>query len=350
MQITPFLGEVIILLLMAVCCLRTYFIKNTRLDSLSIFAPLTLILSVLQIINWGFNIGEILLLLIAFIVFCVNYRSLIKFCYHLYIDSYSTAFIIGSSFCLALIIFAAVIFSINIPCPLSPKKYQVNVKSDFYSKQDDGTYKIPDKLFASKTLKLTVYSPAKENPVIQKNTVVLFVPDKRAGFESYEPYLVLLAKNGYKVYCGFFDFSTVEGTSKYMPGALLQRNLIHSVRKADSDIQYFNSHPEYYDAHAKEFEILTKIADDNESVLRNFVIVGDGASGNCFDRIKNPARTIAASFSLSSVDEYKTSGYGFIQQTDPLYASFRYKLKKDKNSFVSSYAVMKTKNVIEAVK
>lgn len=348
MLITPFFGEVLILTMMAVCCLRTYFIKKTRLDALSTFAPLALVISLLQIVSWGFNFCEILLLLISLIVFIVNYRSFVKFCNHLYVDTYSTPFIVFSSISLALIIFAAVVFTMNIPRPLSPKKYQVKIESTYFSKQSDGTYKVSDDIFVDKSLKLTVYSPSEENTNEKKDTVILFVPDKRAAALAYEPYLVLLARSGYKIYCGNFNFSTVEGTNKYLPDAVSRRNLIHNVRKANSDSEYFDANQKYYKAYAREFEILSKIADDNESVLKKFVAVGDGASGSCFDKIVNPSRNIVAAFSLTTVDEYKTSGYGFIQQTDPLYAAMRYGIKQDKTNFVPSYAVMKTRNVIEA--
>ncbi|MCQ2600143.1 MAG: hypothetical protein MJ184_02130 [Treponema sp.] len=347
MLITPFFGEVLILTMMAVCCLRTYFIKKTRLDAITTFAPLAFVISILQIISWGFNFCEILLFLISLIVFIVNYRSFIRFCNHLYVDTYSTSFIVFSSISLALIIFAAVVFTLYMPQPLSPKKYQVTVTSTYFSKQKDGSYKEADDLFIDKSLKLTVYSPSLENTDKTKNTVVLFVPDKRAGALAYEPYLVLLAKSGYKVYCGNFDFSTVEGNLKFLPTAVSRRNLIHNVRREDSDKKYFDANPQFYDAYAREFEILIKIADAIEPKSRYFAIVCDGVAENCFYKIKNPARPIAASFDLAKVSEYKTSGYGFIQQTDPLYAAMRYGLKKDKIYFVPSYAVMKTKNAIE---
>lgn len=349
MLITPFFGEVLILTMMAVCCLRTYFIKKTRLDAITTFAPLAFVISILQIISWGFNFCEILLFLVSLIVFIVNYRSFIRFCNHLYVDTYSTPFIVFSSISLALIIFATVICIIYMPQPLSPKKYQVTVTSTYLSKQKDGSYKESDDLFADKSLKLTVYSPSSENADKTINSVVLFVPDKRAAALAYEPYLVLLAKSGYKVYCGNFNFSTVEGNLKFLPTSVSRRNLIHNVRKEASDKKYFDANPQFSDAYAKEFEILIKIADAIEPKSKYFAVVCDGAS-DCFYKIKNPARPISASFDFARVSEYKTSGYGFIQQTDPLYAAIRYGLRKDKTYFIPSYLVTKTKDAIEAAK
>ena len=116
-----------------------------------------------------------------------------------------------------------------------------------------------------------------------------------------------------------------------------------------TDKKYFDANPQFSDAYAKEFEILIKIADAIEPKSKYFAVVCDGAS-DCFYKIKNPARPISASFDLARVSEYKTSGYGFIQQTDPLYAAIKYGLRKDKTYFIPSYLVTKTKDAIEAAK
>lgn len=348
MLITPLYGEVLILFILIVCCLRTYFIKTTRLDSLASFSVLALGLSIVQILNWGFNLCELIVFVVSAVVFIVNYRSFVRFCNHLYIDSYTKFFITASSIALALVVFSTVILFCNAPYILSPKKYHVSVESFSYAKQDDGTYKESSDLFGDKRLKLSIYSPDRENPN-KNDTVILFVPDKRAGLLAYEPYFVLLAKSGYKVYCGRFDFSTVNDSKSVKINSFLQRKLIQEVRKENSEKKYFSEHPEYYNAYAKEFEVLSSIADERESVLKKFVIAGDGASGDCFNRITNPARKIYKCFSLSSVDEYKTSGFGFIQQTDPLSARMLYGLKPDRNSFIPSYSVMKTKQAFEDI-
>lgn len=349
MLITPFFGEILILSVLAICCLRTYFITNTRRDSLALFAPFAVLLNVLQIINWGFNISEILILIITIIVAGTNWRSFIRFCNHLYVDEYSTPFIVSSSISLVLIIFMGVVLHINYPRLISPSKYQVTVETTYYNKGSDVNYSLNTELFGDKSLKLTVYSP-EETKAAETDKIVLFVPDKRASTIAYQPYLVLLAKQGYKIYCGEFGFSTLTNSSGFRFDPGLRFKLIHQTKKAENEAEFFEHNPKYYLAYAKEFEILSKIADKLEDSSKKFVLVGDASSGRCFNRITNPARPISAAFNLSSVSDYKTSGFGFIEYTDPLYAKLRFGVRGNRTYFVPSYAATLTKNVIEAVK
>lgn len=344
---TPLYGELLILSILAICCLRTYFVTNTRLDALALFAPFGLLLNILQIINWGFNITEIIILFISILVFITNYRSFIRFLNRLYVDSYNTPFIVASSTALVLIGIMAVVCIINRPNLLSPSKYNVTVEKVYYDQQSDGSFERSEALFSNRNLRLTVYSPEEETASIS-DTVILFVPDKRASTIAYQPYLVLLAKQGYKIYYGEFGFSTIAGLPKFRFDQWQRFKLTRESRKAESDSAFFSGRPEYYDAYAREFEILSKIADTCEDSNKKFAIVGDGASGKCFDRIRKTARPVKATFNLGTIPEYKTSGYGFIEYTDPLNAKIHFGVTGNKSYFVPSYSVTKTKNAIEA--
>lgn len=347
MMMTPIFGEIIILVLLMLCCSRFFFIKRTRIDSFALFAPLSFILLILQIVSWGLNVSEFFILIITIIVLITNYRSVLRFFNHLYVDFYRLPFIIASSISLVLIVALIVVLLLNIPRPLVPEKFQTKVEIQYFSQQEDGNFVQSDKIFSNRNLKLSIYSPSEENKSADKNTVFLFVPDKKASSLAYEPYLVLLAKYGYTIYAGNFGFSTVQGAPKYVPQEFLRFELLRKTVFEKPDQEFFDEHPEYYDAYSKEFEILSQIANEQESKVKNFAIIGDNSSARCFDKIKNPARTIDFAFALNSVPEYKTSGYGFIESIDPIFAKIRFEIKKDKTYFIPSYVAMKTKNALE---
>ena len=54
-------------------------------------------------------------------------------------------------------------------------------------------------------------------------------------------------------------------------------------------------------------------------------------------------------FAINRVAEYQTSGYGFLEQTDPLAAYF-FNLKRDSSFFIPRYVAGKTTESIEQTK
>ena len=114
-QPTPFFGQMLVLAILAVTCLRVYFISKTRIDSLVLFAPLAFFITILQIFANGLAVASWLVLCLSFIVFFINWRGVIRFCNHLFVDTYSIAFLISSSICLVLTILLAVVLILNIP-------------------------------------------------------------------------------------------------------------------------------------------------------------------------------------------------------------------------------------------
>ncbi len=347
-QPTPFFGQMLVLAILAVTCLRVYFISKTRIDSLVLFAPLAFFITILQIFANGLTIASWLVLCLSFIVFFINWRGVIRFCNHLFVDTYSIAFLISSSFCLVFTIFLAVVLILNIPVTLNPKKYAVQkdkinfYKSDYgeFTKEAEHPFKNPDVI-------ITTYSPDSKQKNYENDFVILFTPDKRAPKDAYEPYFILLAKAGFKVYAADFGFGTITSAEKVKIEPLLYQNLVFKSRKNSKT--FFSQNTQYKTAYEKEYEMLSKIADNEEAHLKKFIIVGDGITAESFGQIKNPARTIYACISLNQIGEYKTSGFGFIEQSDPLLANIFFGLKKDKKCFVPSYAVLKTKQIIGAL-
>ena len=63
---------------------------------------------------------------------------------------------------------------------------------------------------------------------------------------------------------------------------------------------------------------------------------------------KNPER-VTAVYDLSAIDEYKTSGFGVIAQTDSILAMLL-DVPRDKDGFYTKYMVMQTKKQIMGTK
>ena len=63
------------------------------------------------------------------------------------------------------------------------------------------------------------------------------------------------------------------------------------------------------------------------------------------DFMKTNPQNVVGTFYLDSVSEYKTAGYGFVEQTDPFLGKFL-NVKKDAEMYVPRILVTKTKNAI----
>ncbi|MGN0739835.1 MAG: hypothetical protein ACI4LX_06655 [Treponema sp.] len=343
---TAFYGEILILLLIIVICSRVFFIKHTRIDSIVLFAPLVLVLAILQIFAWGLNISELIIFYFSFFIFFINWRGFLRFCNRLYVDTYSSLFIVFSAISLISAIGLIVFFCIFSPLHLNAEKYQVNVGKKFFTKNPYAEYVEAPETAAKKDLKLTVYSPDIKQEREEQNEIILFVPDKRAARLSYEPYLILLAKYGYTVYKADFGFADVQPEQKINLHFLKQHKMTKTYFKNPE--KFYDEYSSYEDIYAREYEILSAIADKTEPHTKQFVIVADGLAEKSLYKIKNPARQIELCFLMSSIPEYKTSGFGFIEQADPVTAKLKFNLKKDRTFFVPSYMAMKTKTAIEA--
>lgn len=350
MFITQLYGELLVIFLIILTSSRIFFIDHSRIDSFALFAPLTFLTSILYLLNWGISFTGQILFCLSFIVLFINWRGLLRFFNHLYIDTYSLGFKISTGVLLAFTVSFAIFLIINRPLHLDEKKYQILTETKTYTKSQSGEYVLHSNPLDSKDLILKIYSPDPNQGKQENNLVALFIPDKRASIHAYDSYLTLLAKSGFKVYSANFGFSKLpidENIKFKYPHAIQQAKLEYLLKKSNSAQKAINF---FKPIHAKEFEILSQIANKNEPPIKKFVIVADGIPAESLSLISNPARKIESCFKLNSIPEYKTNGYGFVEQTDPVTAITKFGLKKDISNHSASYAAMKTKNEFEALK
>ena len=84
-----FYGELLIFVLLFITNFRVFFAKKPRRDPLTVVAPFTFLLSILQIIAWGVELLTVLGFVIAFLVLISNFHALFRYSEQLYIDRYS---------------------------------------------------------------------------------------------------------------------------------------------------------------------------------------------------------------------------------------------------------------------
>ena len=59
---TPFLGELLIIFLILLNCVRIFLLKFGKIDSLTILAPISVVLAILQIFAWNVDIFSLSIL------------------------------------------------------------------------------------------------------------------------------------------------------------------------------------------------------------------------------------------------------------------------------------------------
>jgi hypothetical protein len=338
------LGEMLVAFLLIVNSSRIFFLRYERIDTLAVLSPVALFIILLQIIAWNADVISVLLLVISIISLFTNMHALVRSASRLYVDHYSPVFIIFS-----VIIFAGSLFMTFILVKYSP----VSIKaSDFNVIETKIRFKgsfaggFTEAGYTDGTdAELYVYEPANGKSA---HEIVLVGCDKRGDTESYRPYMILLANEGYTV--AACDFSAQDG--KWF-------NTIadwHIIRRLAMCISYLKDKDQF--ERQKDFYTFGMIREYTamENIVsakfgsRQFFLVSDRMSGTAAgDVMRESGGKVKGIFALDSIAEYKTPGFGCIEQTDPLLASF-FGYTRDKTLFIPRYLVLKTVNVVKGGK
>lgn len=338
-----FFGEMLILGLILICCLRVFFISRTRRDVLVLFAPLSFVLSLIQILAWGITIANITIFFLSIIAFLVNYRSLLSYNTRVVVDSYKTSFLVASGILLLITILFIAGELFFRPVMIPHEKYNVSVQNEFLSYNNSSLKETKD--FRNPAN----FSIAKFTSTTQDNDIVIIVvPDLRAEKRSYIPYCTLLARSGYTVITGdIFNISNIKENSKTLRRAILSfESLTGKTKYSSSDIKISAYYKELYTAlicyaekHFPEKKLFF--------VTDELSVVSKRDLPEIFRVNHTPQKKNLGIMNLKNIPEYKTPGYGFISQTEPLFAFFAFGLSRDKTMFEPSYCVYLT---VEAIK
>lgn len=322
-------SELLITALLFLCNIRTFFAKESKPDSLAILAPLSLLLSTINLFAFGFSILNIYLVLLAVLVLLSNFHALLRYSARLYVDHYSPLMTIWAVLTSLLCIpaFYCAIFFHPVEKPSS--FFQIEETLMVYN----GTFAngfTQAQNFKKGDVFITKYMPAKDItgeketliPLIE-SPVILFVPDKRADTVHYKPYLQLLAQKGYRVYSA--DFYTNDG--RWLRNIFDSKTIRRFAMVFDSlsRTHLFNAQLEYYSfCSKKEINALLSLIDEDlgSENTKIFLITDWMGKIAASDLINEKPDRFQGTLNLEDIDEYTTKGYGLISLTDPLLAKY----------------------------
>ena len=338
-----FYGELLIIVILLLANGRILFLKNAKKDSLVILSPLGVLLSIIQIFNWGVDAVTFLTLFLSILVLLSNFHALFRYSERLYIDHYSILMKVWASITIifALVLMAGTIFF--VPVEYSNKELGVQERFLRY----EGSFRSgfeEASIIHSANIFVTECKPVGKEDSKTKD-VVLLIPDKRADTYYYRPYIQYLAREGFTVLSA--DFFCKDCRWRHSVGDL------KICRRTAMLIDWFLNNERFW--RQKEFYTYNCLQEINElgkfvgelygPDTRLFIVTDVMATDAAMDyQEKNPERVMAV-YDLQSIPQYKTAGLGIISQTDILTAMILGQ-ERDKNGDITKQMVMETKKKI----
>ena len=322
-----FYGELLIFVLLFVTNIRVFFVDSAKRDPLAALAPLTFLLSILQILAWGVGMFTALGLIISFFVLLSNFHALFRYSERLYVDHYSPLMMVWAIFTSILSLAAIVALFIFAPKELNSRNLGITETSYKYTGEFRSGF---DQTQKFQKVNATLYEYKLDNkkadeklggdrePQTLQQPIVLFVPDKRGDTYYYKPFLQLLAQKGFTVVSGDFYARDGKWFHSLLDLKILRR--ISMVTESMSDPYYFNSQREFYTYNiGLECKALLNIVREKYGPDCQIFVISDGMSNDAVnDLVKTKQKNVVGTFSLNTIAGYKTSGYGCIAQTAPL--------------------------------
>lgn len=318
-----FYGELLIFLLLFITNIRVFFVSHVRRDPLVVLAPLVFALSILQIIACGIDAFTILGFILSFLVFISNFHAMFRYSERLYIDHYSIVMKCWAAITVILSIIAMTGLCIFAPVELKNTNLGVEETSTRYKGSFRAGFE-PASIINTSNAVFYEFSPAaplgQEKP--DSKEIILFIPDKRGDTAHYRPYLQLLAKEGYTVCSADFYADDLKWLHSIGDTKVLRR--LFCVFSSCTRNQQFMSQREFYAFNiTQEYKALLDMMKDTYGYNTKFYLISD-VMGNIAikDIYKTNSNNLKGIFSIDSISEYKTAGYGCIEQTDPLLALY----------------------------
>jgi len=320
-------AEILILAMLVLSNGRVLTIRKPHLDPLVMLAPLSLLLASLSLFSFSVDLFLISILLISILVLLSNFHALIRYSSHLVIDRYSPLMKFWAW--LTTILSVAVLISVIIfsPVRFPEKKHDVNITTENYTGSFAKGF-VPSEKFEISNGFITEFSPKATagNPA----EVVLFFSDKRGDTEHYRPYLVTLAEEGFTVVSGDFYSKDLKWIHTFEDSRLLRRMGL-AIRSVLNNRKYKSQREFYTFNFSREIETMTSLMKTKYGKDCRFFIVTDEMGFTAAQDFSNSKPDlISGIFNISTVPEYITPGYGFIQQTDPLLGKFL-NVKRDRS-------------------
>lgn len=356
-----YFSELLVLVLLLASGIRIFLLKNPRIDCFAAFSPLALIFSVITLLCFGASVFNFSILILSFLSFLTNFRSVLRLRSKLIVDHYGNAFLISTVVELILTLLTLAFLFVHRPANLVPQKFSAQKTQFLLTGNTLSEIRIKNEFFKGQktTGSLFVYAPDTDDEIAAKvyseNPVLVFAGNFSAPVQNYEPYFLILAKKGYTVAAA--DFYTRDAAVfKENAGGFFQRHADSKFfRYFFSKILRFSDEKKFSEIQQKDkensklkYSTLTKLALGLFGTETKVFYLTDGIGFETINGvIEENSKNATGFYSLNRIDEYKTSGFGFIEQTDPIFAA-KFGLKRDKSLFIPRYAANKTiENVIK---
>ena len=150
-------------------------------------------LCVLCFFAWGITIEFLLVFLLAFIVLLINLRCVLRFSARLRHGRFSTGFVVLSLLTFIFVIAAAALLVYERPVRLD--KSGVSQETALFTGSFTGGF-VERAALQPLNAQVTSFAPDAMNA---KTPLVLFVSPDEACVSAYEPFLLLLCKEGYEI-------------------------------------------------------------------------------------------------------------------------------------------------------
>ncbi len=301
--------------------------KNARRDPLVALAPLTFALSILFIFAWKADFFTILALVSSLIVLLSNFHALFRYSEHLYVDHYSVLMKVWAFF--TMILSTAAIILLIFFYPYERESSSIGITET--KTRLDGSFRTGFTEASNiQTASAEVFEFTLIPEISKRTNVILFIPDKRADTYNYRPFIQELTKQGFTVFSGDFYTSDCKWLHSMEDMKILRRFAL-TLRSLLNN-QKFISQREFYSYNISHeidamYKIITEKYGDDCKVFLVSDVMGNIA---CNDFLKAHKDRVIGHFSLDTIEDYKTPGYGFVSHTDPIIA---YVLKTERQSY-----------------
>ena len=310
------IGEMTILFILLLSSARVFFIHSERKDPLSVGPVTALACSVLSIFAWGVWVQELLVLALSLWVFIWNFHAFMRLNDNLIIDHYSPPFIFISMINCLLVAVALLFVFFFRPVHTNLKKAGVEKQVSRLCGNLKAGFTESDEMFAKRSMDFAVYKAAGEGEKKTKGTIV-FLPSECATVSLYEPFLVKLARDGYTVYSAdFYSDDTKPEDSIFYRRETRRFTFVRS-RLKDSEAYKSWCEEKKQPLFLAMFEAMKKLVPSDEKLI----VVGDGLPKDVYLTLLWKDDLYDRCFDIASINDYKTPGWGPVEQTDPLLAS-----------------------------
>jgi hypothetical protein len=184
------------LLILTVCaalCLRCLFQDRISRDSLSVLALANMVLCVLCLFAWDLSLAFLLVFFLTFIVLLINLRCMLRVGSHLRHGGFSAGFVIASLLTLLPVIVCGVLLVYYRPVSIDNNgvtkqtaTFTGSFRSGFFERS----------AFQPLNALVTSFAP---NDMNERAPLVLFVSPDESSASDYEPFFLLLCKEGYEI-------------------------------------------------------------------------------------------------------------------------------------------------------